>query len=264
MIKLLVSVQVAQCVGGLLWFYVMATRDWEQEGMKVRGALDHITTSVQFSSVMSDSLQPHGLQHATLPYHHQLLELTQTHIHWVDDAIQTSHPLLPLSSSAFDLSQHQGLFQWVSSSHQVAKVFKFQLQHQSFQRIFSVDFFRIDWINLLAVQGTLKCLIQHHSSKASVLWWSAFFMIQFSPPYVTTGQTIVLTTWNFVSKVMSLLFNTLSRFAIAFLPRRNCLLISWLQSLSSVILSPRKESLSLFPLFPHLFAMKWWDQMPWS
>ena len=140
MIKLLVSVQVAQCVGGLLWFYVMATRDWEQEGMKVRGALDHITTSVQFSSVMSDSLQPHGLQHATLPYHHQLLELTQTHIHWVDDAIQTSHPLLSPSPPAFNLSQQQSLFKWVSSSYQEAKVLEFQLQHQSIQWIFRTDF----------------------------------------------------------------------------------------------------------------------------
>ena len=100
--------------------------------------------------------------------------------------------------------------------------------------------FRIDWFDLLAIQGTLKSLLHHHSSKASILWCSVFFMVQFSHPYMTTGKTISLTRWTFVGKVMSLLFNTLSRFVIAFLPRSKCLLISWLQSLSSVILEPNK------------------------
>ena len=89
------------------------------------------------------------------PVHHQLLEFTQTHVRWVGDAIQPSHPLLSPSLPAFNLSQHQGLFQWVSSSHQVAKLLELQLQRQSFQWIFRVDFFRIDWFELLAVQGTL-------------------------------------------------------------------------------------------------------------
>ena len=120
--------------------------------------------------------------------------------------------------------------------------------------------FRIDWFVLLAVQGTLKSLLQHHSSKASILRCSAFFMVQLSHPYVTIGKTIALTMQTFVVKVMSLLFNLLSRFIIAFLSRSKCLLISWLQSPSAVILSPGKYSLSLFPLFPHIFAMKWWDQ----
>ena len=100
--------------------------------------------------------------------------------------------------------------------------------------------FRIDRFNLLAVQGTLKSLLQHHSSKASVLWHSAFFMVQLSHPYMTTGKTIALTRWTFVGKVMSLLFNMLSRLVIAFLPRSKCLLISWLQSPSAVILEPKK------------------------
>ena len=116
--------------------------------------------------------------------------------------------------------------------------------------------FRIDWLDLLAVQGTLKSLLQHHSSKASVLLCSAFFMIQLSHLYMTTRKTIALTLWTFVSKVMSLLFNMLSRLVIAFLPRSKHLLISWLQSSSSVVLDPKKISPSLFPLFPHLFAMK--------
>ena len=100
--------------------------------------------------------------------------------------------------------------------------------------------FRIDWLDLLAVQRTLKSLLQHHSSKASILWHSAFFTVQLSHPYMTTGKTIALTRWTFVGKVMSLLFNTLSRLVITFLPRSKHLLISWLQSPSAVTLEPRK------------------------
>ena len=101
--------------------------------------------------------------------------------------------------------------------------------------------FKIDWFDLLAVQGTLKSLLQRHSLKASILWWSAFFMVQLSHLYMTTRKTTALTIWIFVSKVMSLLFNTLSSSVIAFLPRSNCLLISWLQSPFSVILEPKKR-----------------------
>ena len=100
--------------------------------------------------------------------------------------------------------------------------------------------FRMDWLHLLSVQGTLKSLLQHHSSKASILWCSAFLMVQLSHPYMTTGKTITLTRWTFVSKVISLIFNTLSRLVIAFLPRSKHLLISWLQSPSAVILEPPK------------------------
>ena len=116
--------------------------------------------------------------------------------------------------------------------------------------------FRMDWFNFLTVQGTLKSLLQHHSSKASILQCSAFFIVQLSHSYMTTGKTIALTRWTFVGKVMSLLFNMLSRLVITFLPRSKCLLISWLQSASAVILEPKKHSLPLFPLFPHLFPMK--------
>ena len=122
--------------------------------------------------------------------------------------------------------------------------------------------FRIDWLDLLAVQGTLKNLLQHHSSKAAILQHSTFFIVQLSHPYMTTGKTIALTRRTFVDKVMSLLFNMLSWLIIAFLQRRKHLLSSWLQSTSAVILEPPKlKSLTVFPLFPHLFAMKWWDQM---
>ena len=127
-----------------------------------------------------------------LPVHYQLLEFTQTHVHWVSDAIQPSHPLLSPSPLAFNFSQHQGLFQSVSSSHQVAKILELQLQHQSFQWTFRTDFFRMDWLDLLEVQVTLKNLLQHHSSKASILLCSAFFIVQLSHPYMTVGKTIAL------------------------------------------------------------------------
>ena len=141
-----------------------------------------------------------------LPVHHQLLEFTQTRVHWVGDAIQPSHPLSSPSLPALNLSQHQGLFQWVSSSHQVAKVLEFHLQHQSNQWTPRTD--------LLGFQGTLKGLLQHYSSKASILRHSAFFTVQLSHPYLTTGKTIALTRQTLVGKVMYLLLNMLSRLVI--------------------------------------------------
>ena len=125
------------------------------------------------------------------------------------------------------------------------------------------DLFRMDWLDLPAVQGTHKSLLQHHSSKASVLRCSAFFIVQLSHPYMTTGKTTALTRRPFVGKVMSLLFKMLSRLVIAFLPRSKRLLIATLklQWICSDFGAQEDESLSLFP---HLFAMKWWDWMPWS
>ena len=116
--------------------------------------------------------------------------------------------------------------------------------------------FTTDWFDLLAVQGTLKHSLQHHSSKASILQCSTFFMVQLSHPYMTTGKTMALAIQTFVSKVMPVLFNALSRFVIAFLPRSKHLSISWLQSPSAVILEPKKIKSVTVPLFPHLFAMK--------
>ena len=186
---------------------------------------------------------------ASLSFTIYLLEFAETHVHWVDDVIQPSHPLPP-SSFAFSLSQHQGLFQWVSFSHQVAKVVKLQLQHQSFHEYSGLISFRFD---LLAVQGTLKNLLQHHCLKVSILWYSVFFMVQLSHPYMTTGKTIALTRWNFVGKVMSLLFKMLSKFVIAFLPRSKCLLISWPQSLSTVILeAPTIKSVTASTFSPSI------------
>ena len=116
--------------------------------------------------------------------------------------------------------------------------------------------FRIDWYDLLAAKGSLKSLLQHHSSKASILWHSTFFMVQLSHPYMTTGKTIVLTRWTFVGKGMSLFFNKLFKSVIAFLPRSKCLLISWLHSPSAVISEPKKIVCHCFHCFPIYF--------PWS
>ena len=160
-----------------------------------------------------------GCSMTSFPVHHQLPELTQTHVYRISDAIQPSHPLPSPSPPAFNLSQHQGLFQWVSSLHQVAQVLELQLQHQSFQDYSGLISFRMDSFDFLAVQGTLKSLLQHHSSKASILQHSAFLIVQLSHPYMTTGKTIALTGWTFVDKVMSLLFNMLSRLVMTLLPR---------------------------------------------
>ena len=122
----------------------------------------------------------------------------------------------------------------------MAKIFSFSFSISPSNEYSGLISFRIDWLDLLAVQGNLKSLLQHHNSKASILQRSAFFMVQLSHPYITTGKTIALTRWTFVGKVMSLLFNTLSRLVITFLPRSKHLLISWLQSPSAVILEPKK------------------------
>ena len=137
-----------------------------------------------------------------LPVHHQLQEPAQTHVHQVSDTIQPFHPLLSPSPPAFSLSQHQGLFQWVRSSHQVAQVLEFQLGISPSNEYSGLISFRMDWLALFAVQRTLKNL-QHHSSKASILWCSAFFIVQLSHPYMTTRKATALTRRTFVGKVMS-------------------------------------------------------------
>ena len=141
---------------------------------------------------------------------------------FIESVMPSNH--LILCPPAFNLFQHQGLLQWVSSSHQVATVLEFQLQHQSFQYLGLISF-RIDWFDLLAVQGTLKSLLQHHSTKASILQHSTFLTVQLSHPYMTTGKTIALTRRTFVGRVMSLLLNMLSRLVLTFLPRSKRLFI---------------------------------------
>ena len=171
------------------------------------------------------------------PVHHYLPEHAQTHVHWVHDAIQLSHPLLSPSPPVINLSQHQGLFQ--SAFHiRWPKYWSFSFNISPSNEHPGLISFRMDWMDLLTVQGTLRSLLQHHSSKASILLHSAFFL--HSHPYMTTGKTIALTRQIFVGKVMSLLFNMLHRLVITCLPRNKRLLISWLQSPSQWFWSPEK------------------------
>ena len=186
----------------------------------------------------------------------QMENLCQVRVCCFGDANQPSHPLTPSSPPALSLTQHQGLFQWVSCSHQVTKRLEFQPQHQSFQGVFRVDF-PYDWlVESPFCPGSLRSLLRCHSAKVSIVWCSAFFMVQLSQPYVTTGKTIARPIRTFVGRVTSLLFSTLSRFVIAFLPISSCLLISWLQSPSSVILEPKKGKSVTTSTFPLPFAMK--------
>ena len=164
-------------------------------------------TQHQFSSVTQSCLtlcNPMDCSTPGFPVHHQFLELAQTHVHQVGDAIQPSHPLLSPSPPAFNLFQHQGLFHRVSSLHQVAKYWGFSFSISPSNEYSGLIYFRINWFDLPAVQGTLKSLLQHHSSKASVLWHSAFFIVQLSHPYLTTGKTIPFSRWTFVGKELSI------------------------------------------------------------
>ena len=189
-----------------------------------------LQSSVQFShSVMSDSLQPHEPQHARpgFPVHHQLVELAQAHVHWVGDAIQPSYPLSSPSPPTFNLYQHQGLFKWVSSSHKVqnigasgsASVLPMNIQ----------GWFPLGWTSFISLQTKELSRVYSITTvwKHPILWCSAFFTVQLSHPYMTTGKTIDLIRWTFVGKVMPLFFNMLSRLVIAFLLRSKHLLISW-------------------------------------
>ena len=172
---------------------------------------------VQFSgSVKSNSLQPHRLQHARLLCPSPTPRACSNSCPsswWCHPTISSS--VVPFSS-CLQTCPASGSFPMSSSLYQVAKILEFQLQHQSFQWIFRTDLLKINWFDLLAAQGTLKRLLHHHSSKASILQRSAFFMVQLSHPYVTTGKTIALTRWTFVHRVMSLLFNMVSRLVIPF------------------------------------------------
>ena len=163
---------------------------------------------VQFSlSAVSDSLQPHGLQHARLPCPSPTPRVYSNSFPLHGDAIQPSHPLSSPSPPTFNLSQQQGFFQCVSFCIRWPKDWHFSFSSNPSNEYSALISFRIDWFDL-AVQGTLTSLLQHHSSKASILWCSAFFIVQLSHPYMTTGKSTALTRWTFVGKVMSVLFNT--------------------------------------------------------
>ena len=210
---------------------------------------------VSSCSAVSDSLRPQKLQHARPPCPSPTLGVysnTCPLSRWCHPTISSS--VVPFSSllPSFPASGSFQMSQFLSSGGQSIEVsasasgLPMHIQHW-----FPLGW--TGWISLLS-KG-LKSLLQHHSSEASILWCSAFFIVQLSHPYMTTGKTTALTRWTFVDKVMSLLFNMLSGLVITFLPKSKRLLISWLQSLCSDFGAPQ-NSLSLFPLFPRLFAMK--------
>ena len=194
-------------------------------------------SSIQFSQSCLTLCDTMDCSTPGLPFHHQLLEFTQIHLHWVSDAIQPSHPLLLLPS----IFPCIGVFSNESALRiRWPKYWSFSFNISPSNKHSGLISFRMDWLDLLAVQGISKSLLQHHSSKASILRCSAFFIVQLSYPYMTTRKTIALTRWTLVCKVMSLLFNMLSRLFITFLPRSKHLFILWLQSPSAVTLEPPK------------------------
>src|SRR5574337_339386 len=201
------------------------------------GSSDQIRSVTQSCPTLCDPMN-HSMP--GLPVHHQLPQFTETQLHQVSDAIQPSHllsspsPPTPIPPSIRVFSNESAPRMWWP------KYWSFSFTISASNEHPGLISFRMDWLDLLAVQGTLKSLLQYHSSKASILWRSAFFTVQLSHPYMTTGKTIALTRRTFVGKVTSLLLNMLSRLVLTFLPRSKRLLISWLQSPSAVILEPRK------------------------
>ena len=192
-----------------------------------------------------------------LPVHHQIPEFTHTHMHRVSDAIHPSHSLSSPSPPAPNPSQHRVFSSESTLCMRWPKYWSFSFSISPSKEHPGLIPFRMDWLDLHAVQWTLKSLFQHHSSKASILQHLAFFTVQLWHPYMTTGKTIALTRWTFVDKVISLLLNMLSRLVITFLPRSKRLLISWLQSPSAVSLEPKKNKVwHCFHCFPICF--------PWS
>ena len=212
-------------------------------------------------SVMSDILWPHGLQHARLPC--PSLSPGVGSIMSVESVMPSNH-LIPCCSFLLLPSIFPSIRVFsneLTLPIRWPKYWSFSFSISPSNEYSGLISFRIDF---LAVQGTLRSLLQHRNSKASLFWHSALFMVQLSSLYMTIGNTIALTIWTFVGKVMSLLFNMPSRLVIAFVPRSKRLLISWLQSPSAVILEPKKIKSFTVSIFPYLFAMKWCDQMPWS
>ena len=213
---------------------------------------------------MSDSLRPHELQHARPPYPSPTPRIYSNSC----PSSRWCHPAI--SSSVLTFSSHLQSFPG-SEFFQMSQLFPSRGQSIGVSASTSVlpmntqDWSPLGWTIWISLQAKeLKSLLQHHSSKASILRHSAFFIVQLSHPHMTTEKIIALTRRTFVGKVMSLLFNMLSRLVITFLPGSKRLLISWLQSASAVIFEPLKIKSATIPLFPHLFAMKWWDWMPWS
>ena len=224
--------------------------------------LFYFLNSVQFShSVISDSLWPHEPQHARPPCPSPWVYLNSCPLS------QWCHPTI--SSSVISFSSCPQSFP-ESGSFPRSQFFTSGGQSTGVSALTSVlpmntqDWSALEWTSWSLQSKGLSRVFSNTTVKASILLCSAFSIVQLSHPYMTTGKTIALTRWTFVGKVMSLLFNMLSRLIIAFLPRNKCLLISWISHYLQWFWSPKKQSLTLFPPFPHLFPMKWWDQMPRS
>ena len=248
----------------LFWLWINAEADWSSFRLlisPVSGSVCDLHMVIRSLVVVycfvTTTCLTHGLQHTRLPCPPS------------PRVCSNSCPLgqwyyLTISSSAhfssclqsFPVTGSFPVSQLLTSGSQVLEL---QLQHQYSSEYSGLISFRIDWFDLLEVQGSLKSLLQHHSSKASVLWHSTFFMVQLSHPYMTTEKTTALTLQTFLGKMMSLLLNTLFRFLIAFLPKSKHLLISWLQSLSIVILQPKKRKSVTASTSSLQFAVKWWD-----
>ena len=193
------------------------------------------------------------------PIHHQLPELAQIHVEWVIDAIQPSH-LLSFPSPVFNLSSIRVFSNEPVLHIKWPKYCSFSFSISPSDEYSGLISFRIYWFVLLAVQVTCKSLFQHNSSKASILQHSAFFMVQLSHAYLTTGKSILLTRQTFFGKVMPLFFNMLSSFVIDFLQRSKCLLIS----MQLPFAEPKKIKSVTVSIVSQLFGMNWWDWMPWS
>ena len=200
------------------------------------------------------------------PVLYYLEEFAQIHVHWVNDAIQPSHSLVtPFSPPASPSSVFHSIRVFsneLTLCIRWPKYLNFSFSISPSNEYSGLIFFKMT--DLIPLQSKGLSRVFSNSSKASILQRSAFFMVQLSRLYMTTGKIIVLTIWTFVGKVMSLLLNMLSRFVRVFLPRSKHLLISWLQSPSTVILEPKKIKSVTVSIFLHLFAMKWWNRMPWS
>ena len=230
---------------------------WENNGLKYNKFRGWTLNSLHFTllhfscSVVSESLRSYGLLYTRFP----VCPSPTPRAYWNSYPLSWwCHPTI--SSSVIPFSSHLQSFPASVSlpmSHffvSCGKSIGILASASVLSLNIRTDFLRTDWLDLLAVQGTLKSLLQHHSSKASILQYTAFFIVQLSHPYMTIGKTIASTRWTFVGKVMSLLFNMLCRLVIAFLPRSKCLLISWLQPPSAVILEPKKIVSHCFHCFP--------------
>ena len=214
------------CVWGYsLWFIFLS---WKLEATWISSSSRWFCCFCSVDNSCLTFCDPMDYSMSGFPVLHYLLEFAQSHVLWVSDAIQPSHPVIPLLLLPSIFPSIRVFSNELALHIRWPKYCSFNFSISSSNEYSGLISFRIDWFDLLSVQGTLKSLLQHHSLKASILWCSAFFMVQLSHPYMTTGKTIALTTWIFVGKVISLLFNTFSRFLKALLWRSKHLLVSWL------------------------------------